>query len=274
MVAAKDLSDREKFHSLDWRNDSVSWSLRRELGLHLFLNPDREFRNDELDLLELQRQTQRHALIIKDFLGITIRRNASPIQILQQLLEQIGLRLVCDRREGARGDQVRVYRLDLEQWAIAQEVLEYRRSKRESQAQREVEAASTVVVTGVYFDKNINKGGAVTTEGELLSEELADGLDILTQAVAVQEWSLVRSLWMTWDLSQRSAVLMQMSDELRSQVIETLGLLPGAIVRWMGKAGDWIVEAVEGLQVKVRQESGLGQDWRVVFAELDPIELG
>ena len=114
----------------------------------------------------------------------------------------------------------------------------------------------------------------MTTEDELLSEELVDGLDILTQAVECQEGGLVRSLWMSWDLPQRSAVLRQMSDEVRSRVMETLGLVSGAIVRWRGKVGDWIVEAVESLQVKVRQESGLGQDWRVVFAELDPIDLG
>jgi hypothetical protein len=273
ILAAKDQAEREKFHALDWRNDSVAWSLRRELGLHSFLQLEREFRNDDLDLLELQRQAQRHALIIKDFLGITVRRNATPIQILQQLLEQIGLQLLCDRREGSRGDQVRVYRFDPEVWAIAQEVLEYRQSKRQAKSQQGFEPSVESVVTGVPFAEYINKGGGVTTENESLSEELADGLDILIQAVECQEGGLVRSLWMAWDLPQRSAVLMHLSDEVRSRVMETLGLVSGAIVRWVGKVGDWMVEAVEGLQVKVRQDAGLGQDWRVAFTELDPIDL-
>ena len=159
ILAAKDQAEREKFHALDWRNDSVAWSLRRDLGLHQFLQLEREFRNDDLDLLELQKQAQRHALIIKDFLSITIRRNATPIQILQQLLEQIGLQLVCDRREGARGDQVRVYRFDPDVWAIAQEVLDYRQSKREAKAQHGFDPSVESVVTGVPFAEYINKGG-------------------------------------------------------------------------------------------------------------------
>ena len=133
---------------LDWRNDSVTWALRRELGLHRLLDPERELRNHDLDLLELERQAQRNALIIKDFLGPTLRRNATPIQILQQLLEQIGLRLMCARREGARGEQVRVYRLGLEQWKIAQSVLQCRRSKREPHLQPFIQPLVQPLVTG------------------------------------------------------------------------------------------------------------------------------
>lgn len=271
LVATRDLSEREKFHALDWRNDSVSWALRRELGLHLLVNPEREFRNDDLDLLELEKQAQRNALIIKDFLGITIRRNATPIQILQQLFEQIGLRLMCDRRKGARGEQVRVYRLDLEQWAIAQEVLEYRCSKRGMQSQNRVDAISTSVVTGGDFDRNINKEGAVTTEGQrpgLTFEELADGVAILSEAVRVQERELVRSLWRVWDVGVRSAVLGFLSSDARQQLTQCLDIVPGAIVRWWGKTGEWVVERVEAESIRLAERGRSASTQIAALADL------
>ena len=271
IVAAKDLSEREKFHPLDWRNDSVTWALRRELGLHRFIDPEREFRSDDLDLLELEKQAQRNALIIKDFLGTTIRRNATPIQILQKLFEQIGLRLVCDRREGARGEQVRVYRLDLEQWAIAQEVLEYRRSKRESQVQSIVEASSTVVVTGGDFDKNINKETPLTTEDKnprLTPEEVADRLGDLSQLVAGEEREWVQALWRVWSPVERAALLNFLSTELRQKLTGWLGVVPGAIVRSVGNAREWVVEFVGAESVRLVQSGVTGEPWTAALADL------
>ena len=271
LVTAKDLGEREKFHPLDWRNDSVAWALRRELGLHRFVDPEREFRNDDRDLLELEKQAQRNVLIIKDFLGTTIRRNATPIQILQQLLDQIGLRLVCDRREGARGEQVRVYRLGLEQWTVAQEVLAYRRSKHQTQAQPEVEAVSTVVVTGGDFDQNINKGGAVTTESReqgLTPEALADGLAFLSQALAAGKRERVQSLWKTWNSLERSALLVSMPNTVRQRLTKCLGIVPGAIVRWWGKAGEWVVDFVEAESVRLLRSGVSNQIWLAELADL------
>ena len=272
LVAAKDTMERETFHSLDWRNDSVSWSLHRELGLHQFLKPDREFRNADSDLLELQKQAQRNALIIKDFLGVTIRRNATPIQILQQLLEQIGLRLVCDRREGSRGDQVRVYHLAPEQWTTAQEVLTYRRSKRESQDQRTVEAHSTSVVTGVTFDKYLNKGEVVTTKREpqdLPQNDLADGLEILVQAVELQQQALVQALWKTWNPSQRSHLLALMPDELRRQMMTCLGLMTGALVRWFDRDGEWVVRSLGTATARIFRGTSPSMEWITNLGELE-----
>ena len=271
LVAAKDLTEREKFHAIDWRNDSVTWALRRELGLHLLINPEREFRNDDLDLVALEKNAQRNALIIKDFLGLTIRRNATPIQILQQLFEQIGLRLVFDRRDGARGEQVRVYCLDLMQWEVAQEVLEYRRSKREIQAQSELESISSLVVTGVDFDININKRGSVTTEvsrSGLTPEEFADGVEILSQAVVAQERALVQSLWEIWTSSERSALLSSLASEVRQSLAECLGILPGAIVRWLCQTGDWIVDFVDADSVSLMQRGCSAQTGIAVLADL------
>lgn len=94
------------------------------------------------------------------FLGITIRKDATPICILQRLLEQAGMKLDCVRKAGGRGEQVRIYRLSLAQWQLAQEVLEFRRLKRERQAQQSVERLEGSVVTGGFLHIDINKRGA------------------------------------------------------------------------------------------------------------------
>ena len=178
---------------------------------------------------------------------------------------------MCDRREGARGEQVRVYRLDLEQWAIAQEVLEYRRPKRESQVQSIVEASSTVVVTGGDFDKNINKETPLTTEDKnprLTPEEVADRLGDLSQLVAGEEREWVQALWRVWSPVERAALLNFLSTELRRKLTGWLGVVPGAIVRSVGNAREWVVEFVGAESVRLVQSGVTGEPWTAALADL------
>ncbi|NET39822.1 MAG: hypothetical protein F6K19_49020, partial [Cyanothece sp. SIO1E1] len=251
LIAERDLVDRERFHALDWRNESVAWALRQELGLPEFLNPERDLRNDDPALMELARKAQRNSLVIKEFLGITVRRDASAIKILSQLLEQLGQKLVCDRKEGSRNQQVRIYRLAQEPWQVAQAVLEYRKAKRESFTQSVIETEPTPVVTKTHLLINTNKGEVVTTEEpapDFLSEEMTDGLDILQQAIAVQDREALQAVWSCWQVEQQRQLLMLLGREARQQLVELLrppALIVGAVVRWLGKAGEWIVQSVD-----------------------------
>ena len=188
----------------------MTWALRRELGLHRLLDPERELRNHDLDLLALERQARRNALITKDFLGPTIRRNATPIQILQQLLEQIGLRLMCARREGARGEQGRVYRLDLEQWKICPICLAVPPLKARTSPSAVHSATRSARSHWGDLDSTFNKQAAVTTtaiEGMMTPEDLAETLKILVQGATLQEQNLAQAVWSIVRPKQRLQLL-------------------------------------------------------------------
>lgn len=285
-VAQRDRAEREKFHGLDWHNYSVAWSLRVELGLPQFLNPEREFCNSDLDLIELQKKVQRYALIIKEFLGITIRKDATPIRILQPLLEQAGMKLDCVRRDGKRGEQVRVYRLCQIQWQMAQEVLEFRYLKRERQVQQSIEQVEAPVVTGGIFHTNINKRGAVTTEANaslLPPEDLAAALDLIEMAIESQDIETLRTVWQCWDDRQQQQLWKAMTGLLRQDVRRLLNLprlgaglkqgnpvqlVPGSVVRWFGKVGNWIVSAVNGSRATIFQSDAPEHQYQVSRQEL------
>lgn len=130
-----------------------------------------------------------------------------------------------------------MYRLDLEQWAVAQEVLEYHRLKREPQAPSAVEVVSSAVATEGDFHRNINKGGSVTTtvvDESMTPEDLAETSDILVQAAAAQERDLVQAVWNVVSLEQRSLLLQTMTQEVRQQVLSCLIWNPERVDRSQG----------------------------------------
>ena len=221
VVAQRDRMEREKFHALDWRNYSVAWSMRMELGLAALLNSDREFSNKDADLEALAQKARQHALLIKEFLGITIPDKATPIQIVQRLLEQAGMKLVCVRKEGPRGEQERIYRLDPLLWQLAMDVVEYRHRKRQTKQLQAIEIPSPSVVTGAILPIDINKRGGVTTETSssiLGPEEVADALELIQMAIEVQSLEGLRIVWECWDDCQRQQLWGEMGESLRCEV--------------------------------------------------------
>jgi len=292
LVAQRDRSEREKFHGLDWHNYSVSWSLRVELGLPQLLNPQREFCNSDSDLIELQRKVQRNALVIKEFLGITVRKDATPIRILQQLLEQVGMKLECMRKDGKRGEQVRVYQLCQEQWQVAQKVLEFRRLKRERQLRQTLELSVELVVTGDIFHTNINKSGVVTTDenSSLLSpEDVIEALNLIEMAIESGDVEALRTVWDCWDDRQQQQLWRAMTGSLQQDVSRLLSfprsgaglkhgnpvqLVPGSVVRWFGKVGNWIVSAVNEVKATIFRSDAPEHQHQVSRQELTclPIE--
>ncbi|HEY9663368.1 MAG TPA: plasmid replication protein, CyRepA1 family [Allocoleopsis sp.] len=285
LVAQRDRTEREKFHALDWRNYSVAWALRMELELAKFLNPEREFCNHDPDLIALQERVQKHALIVKDFLGITIRKNATPIRVLQQLLEQMGMKLSCVRKDGPRGEQVRVYRLSSAEWQLAQEVLEFRRLKRERQAQQPFEACQETVGTGGNLSINLIKGGDVTTEAELPllpAQDVAEAIALIEMAIESGSVEGLRAVWECWDDRHKQQLWEEMSESLRREVEELLQssgmqardlvadllLMPGTVVQWLKKAGIWIIRAVDRWRATIFCPNAPEQEWRVEISEL------
>lgn len=124
----RDLKEREKYPILtDWHHYSLKRAVRERLGLLQYLDPDREFSNEDLEPLgELCRNCRYE---IKAILNLTIPEKASNRWILGVLLEQLGLKLLT-RWVGSRGKQRKLCRIDPDSWVFATQVLDYRRSLR------------------------------------------------------------------------------------------------------------------------------------------------
>lgn len=124
----RDFKEREKYLLLtDWHHYSLKRAVRERLGLLQYLDPDREFSNEDLESLGELCRTCRYD--IKAILNLTIPENASNRWILGVLLEQLGLKLLT-RWVGSRGQQRKLCRIDPDSWNFATQVLDYRRSLR------------------------------------------------------------------------------------------------------------------------------------------------
>jgi hypothetical protein len=79
------------------------------LGLGEFLDTSHTWSKQDLE--ELHAKLLPFKFEIRSIFGLTVRENSSPIKILQNLLEQLGLRMTCIGRLGSRGDRRRMYKL-------------------------------------------------------------------------------------------------------------------------------------------------------------------
>lgn len=73
-------------------------------------------RNDDPDLIQFQQVCIEKAPAIKEWLGVTINPNSSPVTIFKQLLKLVGLDVPLLGKEGGRGKQVRIYGPVMPSW--------------------------------------------------------------------------------------------------------------------------------------------------------------
>ncbi len=79
------------------------------LGIPAILaQTDRVFRGNDEDMQVLLSKALQYRSEIKDLLGVTISKGATPIQVLRQLIKKLGLKLKVGGRDGA-GDRQRFY---------------------------------------------------------------------------------------------------------------------------------------------------------------------
>jgi hypothetical protein len=86
------------------------------LELQKFLVADRQFTNEDPDLMEWHRLCCRHYREIKAYIGIKIQSDPNahrngPVDVLRKFLKTIGLKIVCVGKEST-GDQNRIYRIE------------------------------------------------------------------------------------------------------------------------------------------------------------------
>lgn len=147
LVAEYDRQERQRLKiCMDWSNRSTEWLVRYRLGLHELLKDmmaGKQISASDPRLKVLAEQSIQAAPHIKSILGLTIAPNKSPMWILSQFLNQLGLSTVSQRL-GKRGNRIRIYSLKPEDVAFARQVLTWRqqrREEREKQCQREAEAS-------------------------------------------------------------------------------------------------------------------------------------
>ena len=142
MVVERDLTERDILPlCMDWGNYSAKWLARYILGLPPILRrliAGEEVCASDPDLLRMREIAVSCAAHVKAILGFSVPTECQPIWLLGVLVNQLGLRLIS-RKQGARRQQVRFYRLAVEELEFALTVLAHREQQRQEKAARERE---------------------------------------------------------------------------------------------------------------------------------------
>ncbi|WP_242063445.1 plasmid replication protein, CyRepA1 family [Nostoc sp. FACHB-892] len=146
IVTQKDRTERDNLPlCIDWGNYSARWLARFNLGLHqilLSLVRGEEFTASDTTLLKMREIAIHCAAHVKAILGFTIPSDCKPIWLLGTMVEQLGLKLTF-RKQGKRGQQVKLFSLDKEQLEFAMHVIAHRETKRNQKENRTYYAAET-----------------------------------------------------------------------------------------------------------------------------------
>ncbi|MCC5654374.1 DUF3854 domain-containing protein [Nostoc sp. XA013] len=137
IVTQKDRTERDNLPlCIDWGNYSARWLARFNLGLHqilLSLVRGDEVTASDSSLLKMTEIAIHCAAHVKAILGFTIPSDCKPIWLLGTLVEQLGLKLTF-RKQGKRGQQVKLFSLSKEELEFAMHVIAHRDTKRNQKA--------------------------------------------------------------------------------------------------------------------------------------------
>jgi Domain of unknown function (DUF3854)/Origin of replication binding protein len=121
--------------------------LRERIGLKDFLNPEKQWL--KADIKPYADRARELSKQIKVALHFTITAGMSDVQVIHQLLSQMGIK-VCAKWQGTRGSESnpkhRVYRLDSSYWREAIAILQRRAERRQHQ---DVEKGSPVLLIDI-----------------------------------------------------------------------------------------------------------------------------
>ena len=145
----------------DLSNATLKLEMRRKLGLEAFLTPGKSWSRESLT--DFKALALKYRAQIKAALNFTVRPELSAAQILNQLLEQMGL--ACVSKHIRRGDKrLRIYKLDPVVYQQHLEILERRKASREQ---------TNEAGTAPAYNYSIGRGGTpaqplfIGTSGEV-----------------------------------------------------------------------------------------------------------
>lgn len=146
IVTQKDRTERDNLPlCMDWGNYSARWLARFNLGLHQILTSlvrGGEFTASDPTLLKMRAIALHCAAHVKAILGFTIPSDCKPIWLLATLVEQLGLKLTF-RKQGKRGQQVKLFSLSKKELEFALYVIAHRIALRQQKENRIYYATET-----------------------------------------------------------------------------------------------------------------------------------
>lgn len=150
--------------------------LREKLGLPKYLDLGREW--TKYDLAVDADRVRQYAAEIKIALHLSITLQMSDVQVVHQLLSQLGLKVTfrwSRAIEGHEGEKLRVYRLDADHYQQAIAILHRRQARREMQQSQAADEGGLPVPSISTQQTGDPKPSAAPAQGDWTSEmNLAD----------------------------------------------------------------------------------------------------
>nr|WP_148220516.1 DUF3854 domain-containing protein [Nostoc punctiforme] len=252
IVTQKDRTERDNLPlCIDWGNYSARWLARFNLGLHQILTSlmkGDEVTADDSTLLKMTEIAKNCAAHVKAILGFTIPSDCKPIWLLATMLEQLGLKLTF-RKQGKRGQQVKLFSLSKEELEFAMHVIAHRETKRNQKENRTYYATQTPAAYSVNPNQqpvstppldaigNSHEGGVDTTDksrgaGEQGSKgtgELRDTEEIFTNSFPSAPLPPCPSALFT-----DRTTLLHCVEILRSGITKGVDAIKGILKQWTG----------------------------------------
>ncbi|MGF1937610.1 MAG: plasmid replication protein, CyRepA1 family [Nostoc sp. ChiQUE02] len=192
IVTQKDRTERDNLPlCIDWGNYSARWLARFNLGLHQILTSlvaGEEVTASDSTLLKMREIAIHCAAHVKAILGFTIPSDCKPIWLLATLVEQLGLKLTF-RKQGKRGQQVKLFSLSKEELEFAMHVIAHRVEKRNQKENRTYYAAQTPAAYSVNSNQQpvstppLDAIGNSHCQGEDTTDESRGAEDLLSRGV-------------------------------------------------------------------------------------------
>jgi hypothetical protein len=156
---AKSISRQTK-----WEKGIIPWDiaslecqrwLRNFLGLKQFLDPNKTW--TRLDLRDCAQKIRQHANDVRQGLNFTVTDSLSDVQIVHQLLSQIGIKVTFKwsrKLPGLEGQKEKLYRLDAKHWKKIIEILSYRQNKKNT-----ADGEGWTGGSPLHINRDIREGG-------------------------------------------------------------------------------------------------------------------
>jgi hypothetical protein len=138
---AADITAKALEKQANWNKGICPWDIsgtelrrwmREVIRLNDFLDPNKEW--TKFDIRPYADRARQYATNIKHHLNFTIHDKVSDVQIVHQLLAQLGIKISFRWSRsvpGFEGQKIMVYRLDADRWQAMTQVLERRLSRRQ-----------------------------------------------------------------------------------------------------------------------------------------------
>jgi hypothetical protein len=259
----------------------------KKLGVMEFLNPDKEFRGTDAQVIAFAERVKLCSVDVKDFLGISVNPKAKPMEVVQYILRgKLGFTLQRVRQERSeerdalgRQKRIRVYQFGFPQ--DGREAIFEAWQQRDTLAVSLVEGATQFlggVSSGTGSDNNIGMSGGVPPLG--LSQQInevgtagtgsdnnigmSEGVPPLGEELphATQVFGVEAEPAETLTTEGMGVAASYEAIEPENHVIPTYEtkvpkiapseLKVGSVVRFCGEVQKYVVRAVAGAQVMVK----------------------